>query len=168
MNDITQRRRNCGFGVVGWLLFIPGVIVAVLLISVGYYEGRKAYWDAKVEEMCRKDGGVKVYERVKISGKESELLWGKAGLPLPTVSTRTELPYFWEQADTTLRNANPNIVRAQTMVKRRSDGKVLGVSVQYWRSGGDLPTGISEATSFICPKHVALSSRVFIIGEGND
>lgn len=141
-----------------------GLLAVSLAGCMGYVPGRQSYWDAKVKEMCEKDGGVTVYERVKISRQDSRLLWG-AGQPLPTESTRKDLPYFWESIETTIRDSYPKVGRAETLVKRRSDGKVLGKSVQYWRTGGDFPTGFSEATSFICPQHADLSEQVFLVEE---
>lgn len=83
----------------------------------------------------RRMGGVTVYERVMISRKDSLFLWGQ-GLPLPTESTRKDSLYFWEMTEKKIRDSNPKVMRAEDIVKRRSDGKVLGRSVRYWRSGG--------------------------------
>jgi len=141
------------------------LLLAMLAGCMGWTPGQQAYWDEKVGEMCEKDGGITIYERVKISKGDAIALWGK-GLPLPTENTRKDSPYFWERIETRIRDAYPKVARAETLIKRRSDGKVLGMSVQYWRTGGDFPTGFSEATSFVCPEHVDLSKQVFLV-EGD-
>jgi hypothetical protein len=142
-------------------------LIGFLSGCAGYSPGGKAYWDARVKEMCEKDGGVTVYERVRISRKQAQVLW-HSGLPLPTEHTRTDSPYFWERTETSIRDSYPMVVRAETIVKRRSDGKVLGKSVRYSRRGGDLPIGLSEATSFACPTYTDLSEQIFVIEEGRN
>jgi len=139
-----------------------GLLAVSLAGCMGWAPGRQAYWDEKVKEMCEKDGGVTVNERVKISRKDSQLLWGQ-GLPVPTENTRKDSPYFWERIEIEIRDSYPKVVRAETLIKRRSDGKVLGKSVQYSRRGGDFPTGFSEATSFACPQHTDLSEQIFLV-----
>jgi hypothetical protein len=124
--------------------------------------GRIAYWDQQVEELCKRDGGVTVYERVQISRSDFQSLWGQR---LPTETTRTDSPYYWQWNESEIRKSDPRVVRAETWVKRRSDDKLLGKSVQFLRSGGDFRTGFTEATSFVCPRNPALSERVFQIEE---
>jgi hypothetical protein len=136
---------------------------AALASCAAYVPGAKAYWDAKVNELCEKDGGVTVYERVKITRKEANTLWGT---PLPTAGTRRDQPYFWEASETVIRDSNPRVVRRETLLKRRSNERILGKAIQYSRSGGDPQTGISEPTSFVCPQHAALSEQVFYFDEG--
>jgi len=163
-SDVNGRDAS-EFGALRWAVSIFGGILLLVMTSFAFYEGRKTYWDAQVKEMCEKDGGVTVYERVKISKQDSRFLW-EQGLPLPTENTRKDSPYFWERTETGIREANPKVVRAETLIKRRSDGKALGKSVRYWRSGGDFPTGFSEGTSFICPQHADLSKQVFLVDGG--
>jgi len=38
---------------------IPVLIIVVLILAKGFFEGRKAYWDHKVRQMCEIDGGNK-------------------------------------------------------------------------------------------------------------
>lgn len=139
------------------------VLFAVTLSGcTGNLPGRQSYWDAQVRERCEKDGGITIHERVKISKKDALFLWGQ-GLPLPTENTRKDSPYFWEMTEEKIRDSYPKVARTEDLVKRRSDGKVLGKSIRYWRSGGDFPAGLSEATSFICPQHANLSEQIFLI-----
>jgi hypothetical protein len=155
--------KSKGFGILGWLLMVPVAVVVLLLLAIGFYEGRKAYWDYKVREMCDKHGGVTVYERVKISKKDFQGLWDQR-IP-PTENTRMDSPYFWQRIETTIRDSYPKVARAETLIKRRTDDKVLGKSVRYWRTGGDFPTGFSEATSFVCPQHADLIEQIFLVKE---
>lgn len=49
--------RMRGVSVLKILLFIPLTLVLILLLALAFFEGRKAYWDYRVREMCAKDGG---------------------------------------------------------------------------------------------------------------
>lgn len=144
-------------------------LVAILVLVVGFYEGRKAYWDYQVRQMCEKDGGVFVYERVFFKDEEYRRLGGNEhGLPVPFEKYATpDSAYVRLEINTRIREWNPQVVRTETFIKRRSDGKVLGRSVQYWRSGGDIPTGLSEPSNFICPQHTRLAQAIFRLEEAS-
>lgn len=144
------------------LLFAMLLTVA-LAGCAGYVPGRQSYWDAQVREMCAKDGGVTVYEIVELSEEEFKRLGGiRGGLPLPSASSKnTGYPYFYELLDSKIRDSNPAVMRVEMLVIRRSDKKILGRSVQYFRRGGDLPTGIVEDSTFICPENLQLTNQIF-------
>lgn len=142
---------------------LPLTLLALTLGGcMGYVPGQQSYWDAQVRERCEKDGGVTVYERVKINKTDFQILLRQS---LPTESSRMDQPYFWIRSETKIHDSNPTVVRSETFIKRRSDGRVLGRSVRYSRRGGDIPTGFSEATSFACPQQADLSEKVFLVGE---
>lgn len=111
-------------------------LAASLLASCGSVE--RAYWDAKVEEMCRKDAGVTVYERVKITRDEYKRLGGTDGsVPVPPRQVaRPGYPYVTEYKTTPL-NDNPEVFRSDVSIVRTEDGKVLSRLVQYARVGRD-------------------------------
>jgi hypothetical protein len=119
---------------------------SLLLVSCGSVQ--RAYWDARVEEMCRKDGGVTVYERVKISPDEYKKLGGNGGTIVvrPRSTASADAPYVAESKDTWL-NENPPVLRSETFIVRRSDGKVLSRLVRYARIGEEIfrPYGCREA-----------------------
>jgi len=74
-------------------------------------------------------------------------------------------PYLVQVRSAHLRDGNPEVGRTETVLKRRSDGKVIATAVQYWRRGGDLPTGMTEASSFACPEHSNLTKDVFKVRD---
>lgn len=49
---------------------IPVALISLLVLAIGFYEGRKAYWDSKVREMCAKDGGVQIINKLRVSTEE--------------------------------------------------------------------------------------------------
>lgn len=146
------------------------VLLAVSLAGcIGYVPGRQDYWDTKVKEMCEKDGGVTVYERIQLSREEYKRLGGIEGsIPLPNEDRSTsDNPYFRRVIDTKIREANPEVMRSETLVVRRSDGKLLGRSVRYWRRGGDAPTGLGHESSIICPERADLTKQIFPVRQGS-
>lgn len=159
-----------GFGAIGWLLMIPVVLIVFMIIANGFYEGRKAYWDAQVKEMCEKDGGVTVYERTTISVKQAEELpkiEGSISIPHQALAKLTA-PLISTDSEEVLRESGPRVVRRERVVIRQSDRKAVGKMVSYSRIGGDFPTGISEGTSFTCPEYKKLyaeQGRFFVIEE---
>ena len=145
------------------------VLCAMLCGCGGYIPGRQSYWDEQVRQMCEKDGGVIVYETIELSQAEYQRLGGmKEGFPIPDERHATAAtPYVREERRTTIRDSNPTVVRGETLIKRRSDNKVLARSVRYWRTGGDIPTGIAHESYFICPEQVDISRRVFSITDSS-
>ena len=163
--------RSRGLGVIGWLLIIPVALIALLILAIGFYEGRKAYWDSNVREMCEKDGGVKIFEKLRISKADIDLLGrvdGKIGVPIKALA-HPNAPAYAELKITDLREWNPRVSRSESTIVRREDQAVVAKSVVYARSGGDFPTGLSEGTAFVCPDLKAITSdlqRLFIV-EGD-
>lgn len=157
-NRSTAGISSRGFGVLGWLIMIAVVIIALLILVIGFYEGRKAYWDYRVREMCEKDGGVTVYEKVLISTEQYKNLPKVAdsvSIP-PEALMKPESPAFSTLSESVLREWQPRITRREQQIKRRLDGKVIGKIVSYSRVGGDFPTVIGHPTSFSCPEYKRL------------
>jgi len=128
-------------------------MAALLSGCAGYVPGAKAYWDAKVKEMCHKDGGVKIIKRVHLSEKDMDELrvyGGKIGIPSRRAAP-PQAPIYSELTFTTIREKNPRVERAEAKVVQQADGIVVARWVAYFRSGGDFPTGFSESTSYVCP-----------------
>jgi len=109
---------------------------------MGWAPGRQAYWDAKVKELCEKDGGVTVYERVKLTQSEYQRLGGVRGIvPVPQRSTANPgSPFVADTVMTIIRDWGPEVYRRETSIVRVADGKVLARQVTYGRVGGDFPS----------------------------
>ncbi|HYA19065.1 MAG TPA: hypothetical protein VEG25_00230 [Burkholderiales bacterium] len=163
-----------GAVILGWLLATPFLIIALvtvlLILAFGFYEGRKAYWDSKVKEMCEKDGGVRIIEKVRISQADIDLLGrvgGKIGVPIKELA-KPNAPVYAELKITDLREWNPRVSRSEAVIRRRVDKTVVARWVIYARSGGDFPSP-SHGTSFSCPDLKAITSDLqpLFIVEGN-
>lgn len=143
----------------GWL--------AVGLLIAGC---EKYVLDRQMEDLCKKDGGVKIYETVVLP-PESFDQWGD---PFPGWRGRTseerlglQYQYEWKIIDIKKGDAlkgEGELKRFEVRIFRRSDGRLLGEGVSFARSGGDL-IAFAHPTSRSCPESQSESDvirRVFV------
>jgi hypothetical protein len=139
------------------------LVIGVLWVGVSswYAGGRKVYYDRQVNRLCRQDGGVKVYETVKLPAERFDR-HGVMNIPKKdNVKPGNEFFYDWDIYY--YKRGNPEIWRNHFRVVRTNDGKVLGEAISYGRRGGDLP-GPWHDSSFGCPDEADISflkRRVF-------
>jgi hypothetical protein len=119
------------------------VAMGVLVVLTGC--GEKGAADTQMQELCAKDGGVKIYETVKLSKSEFDQ-WG---MPLGRYWANQSDPenklgpnYRYVERSEFLRRGDTlrgevQMFKSHQKIFRRSDGKLLGESVEYGRSGGD-------------------------------
>lgn len=146
-------RRTCAGGSSFNLLWmIPLAVIFVLAGVVVFYEGRKAYWDYQVREMCAKDGGVKISEVIVLSPREAKAMpknGGYIGVG-PESLASPQVPVFYRVKEAKYREWNPRVSREEKEIVRRSDGRVIATSVVYGRGGGDVPS-FAFPSVFYCP-----------------
>jgi hypothetical protein len=147
-----------------------GILFALLWLGASFWHGggRKVYYDTQVNRLCRKDGGVKVYETVKLPAEEYDQ-YAKRNWILPDMTQEKSADkYYYEVDYHHYRKGNPQMTRRQAKIIRRSDGKTLGESISYSRGGGDLP-GPWHESSFICPPiskdRPGLEVSIFLRGD---
>lgn len=131
------------------MLLLLAALVVPLLLAVGFFEGRKAYWDSQVRGMCEKDGGVKVYETVRLP---SEMFnqWGQVNFQVQTKQNAKPLDdYYFEWDIQHYLRGNPEVWRNHFKLVRTEDKKILGEAIGYSRRGGDFP-GPWHESSFGC------------------
>lgn len=134
--------------------------LAIFLTPAAISNARKAYYDRQVRELCAKDGGVRVYEKVTLPAKRFDE-WGNVDIPNKRYA-KPENEYYFESEDHYYRHGNPKLLRMNTRVIRKGDEKILGESVRYARSGGDLP-GPWHGSSYGCPPlPMKLASSIFL------
>lgn len=127
------------------------------------------WWvNQQVKELCAKDGGVKIYETVRLSPeKYDELKRVNFILPNKTWLKPTD-EYYRDSEDQWIKKTRPKLLRIYTRIVRRSDGRVLGEFVRYGRGEGGLP-GPWHGSSFSCPDPVKQPSKfetaIFVIGD---
>lgn len=144
--------------VIGWALIAPFALVSFVILSgllyFAYCELSKAYWDSRVAELCEKDGGVTVFERVELTQEEYIRNGGKNGF-IAAPSEKSPISYkrdYFSKSETIFINKNPIVRRSESTIYRRLDMKELGKIVIYGRSGGDFPLLPGVGTSFSCFK----------------
>lgn len=169
LKRLTPFRRTRGAGTVKLLVLIPVALVLLLLLMVGFYEGRKAYWDYQVREMCAKDGGVVVLEHMKISREQDSFLPHSDGVTSisPESLADPRAPAFARASETVLRESQPGVFRYEYEVVRRIDGRLTAKGVIYLRSGGDIPLP-TFPSRYYCPSLAKINadmSKVFVIEE---
>lgn len=107
--------------------------------------------DAQVREMCAKDGGMKVYEQVRVPVDRFND-FGQIRVPFKSVAKVID-EYFYESETVYFRKGNPSMRRSNVKLIRSDDLKVLGEVVSYHRVGGDFP-GPWHESSQSCPENV--------------
>lgn len=132
--------------------------------------------DRQMEELCNKDSGMKVYETVKLSALEFDSNGNKRWYYRGSATVRSELlgpDYRYVELDETIAGFRGNIEKgylnkSTTRVVRKSDERVLGESVSYYRVGGDGVTSILHwhPSSKRCPtQKTDLVNSIFTKGE---
>ena len=127
------------------------VLSALGLSQCGWVQ--KVSLDREVDRLCAIDGGVRIYETVRLPKED----FGPDGEVFPQY--RSELftagrygpDYVGRMANEVLVTGNPAMQRINSAIVRKADDKVLGEVVIYRRSGGDLP-GPAEPSRYSCPK----------------
>ena len=126
---------------VATLVEVSAILATIVILAgcAGYVPGAKPYWDSKVKEMCEKDGGVRIFQKLRISSHEAELLSsgnGELGIPVKQLA-KPNSPAYAVLTTTTVRKGTPSVTRTESTIYRRSDQAVLAQWVVYTRSGGD-------------------------------
>lgn len=133
----------------------------------------KSGLDAEVKRLCALDGGIKVYETVRLP-PEGFNQWGQINFYKPTQGENAlGEEYILKIERHEIVKGNPSydpteisMSRTHSRVIRKSDLKLLGETVMYLRVGGD-PPGTSHTTSFTCPDvreqgEAGLFRRIFL------
>jgi len=161
---LLWRRSRTPIGKTLALFASVSVLSAPMLVS----NGVKAHYDRQVREMCARDGGVRVYETVKLPAEKFDELKRRNFVLPPSSAVNPSDEFYEESEDHYYRQGYLNMLRIQHRIIRRSDRKVLGDSIRYGRSGGDLP-GPWHHSSFMCPDPVGQPSRfeaaIFVRGD---
>jgi hypothetical protein len=133
------------------------ILIAILpLLTLSGCE--KYELDRQMKSLCQADGGVKVYERVRLapqmfdqSGDVKATLVQKNGKSFMLIASE-----YMETEDTTvLKDGDPIkgegwLGRVHLKISRIADGSILAEGVQYRRAGGD-GFYIGHHTQSTCP-----------------
>jgi hypothetical protein len=151
------------------LLKIGATLAVLVLSALGLSQCswvQKVRLDREVDRLCAIDGGVRIYETVKLPKED----FGPDGEVFPQYRTlrSSDAPYGpGYQSDIkseTLVAGDPSLTRTVWRIVRRQDMKVLAEVVYYNRAGGDLPSP-SAPSGRTCPGRsddLNIERRVFI------
>ncbi len=146
-----------GASLVKTMLFLLAALVGLLLLAIGFFEGRKAYWDYQVRGMCEKDGGMKLYQRMPLPKK---YLDSDGFIRIPPSSKAHSTDLFSYSVETQkIKEGDLAVYRYHVTVSSRVDSTLLGETVIYGRSGGDFPT-FAYPSRFVCPENQGESQLV--------
>jgi hypothetical protein len=144
-------------------LIVVLAVIALLGVWWGVPTYRKAQADAYVDELCAKDGGTRVFEKVRLPPSQFD---ESGQMRVPSAAQRKSGDaFYYTTTRTSIRGEadSPNrlvIWRDQYQLYRVADGKKLAESVTYVRRGGD-PQTWAHPSSHVCPHRMELESAVF-------
>jgi len=132
--------------------------------------------DRRMQDLCKKDGGVTVFHEVMLSSNE----FSKDGIPLSRywldsrlIGTNARLgpDYSYVVSESILKAGDPmkgqgRLVRRIERIYRANDQTLLGESVWYGRAGGDFLV-LEHFSTAGCPSPVeSLLTAVFVKENG--
>lgn len=131
------------------------MLLTMLLMTSSFLTGcEKARLDQEVDRLCRIDGGIRVYETVKLLPEDYD---ERRGIVFPQYASlagdkgRYGNLYYSTWETTEIVSGDPELIRSHIKIIRRSDEKVLGEQIVYFRRGGDIPNPF-HPSSYRCPK----------------
>lgn len=158
-----------------WLrpkLWISLAVVVLFSLWLGIPTFNKWRADRLVDGLCAKDGGIKVYETVVLPvsmfnkyGQPEITFMGQA---VPEKKIARSGLFFSIKTRNIVGNHDSTAISSLAVwqsridIRRISDGKVLGETIQYSRRGGDA-IGPWHPSSYGCPSNSSewdLASRV--------
>jgi hypothetical protein len=133
-------------------LLVVAALAAALSAGVPLFKKRQA--DRLVDELCAKDGGIKVYEAIELPPSRIPTNW--AAIPFQHQRKGSEEFYFVHSTkdirgnSTSIDIAALTVFRTETGLYRAKDGKLLGTAIGFIRRGGD-PVGPWHPSAYQCP-----------------
>lgn len=104
--------------------------------------------DAHLAELCKKDGGTKIYERVVLP-KDQFTKYGDPAFHQGWNKSSDGYQFIFKYDE--LKENNPMLLRLAYSIVRESDQKVLGTHVVYVRKGGGIMWRPGPDPSKSCP-----------------
>jgi hypothetical protein len=148
---------------------VPMLSLVMLSFVTGCTTPRKVEADTEVGRLCAIDGGIKVYETVRLTADKFNEQGG-VNFFRPTQKENAlgpEYIYRWDQrylvgSDSAIPNSSDiSVRRDHIQIMRQVDGKLLGEVVMYRRSGGDF-SGPWVQSSYYCPDPREASEPVLV------
>jgi hypothetical protein len=130
------------------------IAVSVLFIigCDGYVPGEKLYWDIKVDELCKKEGGTKIFSRYVIvrKGFPSAKItnYGRLVIPDEGLASSADPYYIVTNPPIYIVKNRLIVVKNERSVIRSANKEVVSKQVSFSRIGGDYDA--NNKTSHSC------------------
>ncbi len=158
-----------------WILFKSknNIIRAVIIAFFILWQGIPAFniWRANklVDELCAKDGGIKVYETVTLP-KERFNEWGQFVIPPDKRYLKPKDEYFMQINSETIIGNNdyssllPRVRKDNVSIIRVKDNRKLAEYISYVQDGGEAIGFSLTRANYSCPKvsDLELVASVFV------
>lgn len=121
-----------------WLLLLS--LSMIVVSCTGCSTIRKAYWDYRVDELCKKDGGVKIYEKsvIRKSDYPDIKLTSSGEIIFPSkIKATSKDPFYYVSYTEYIKNGSLDVMKHGQSIFRSSDNKLMGTYISYGRRGGD-------------------------------
>lgn len=145
----------------------------ILIVIITSLAGCERYaLDRQMEELCKKDGGIKVYETVTLTPEEYDSVFNYVTTaksqeerygPAYRAVIKKEI-LVGKEADPS--KGGGQLSRWYFAIYRKSDNALLGEAVSYDRSGGDFFTFGFQPSGNVCPHFDrGFEQSIFLKGE---
>ncbi|MFC7299565.1 hypothetical protein [Herminiimonas aquatilis] len=124
-------------------------VFALLSVALMLSGCEKARVDAQMEELCKQDGGMKIYEKVVLP-REQFTQYGDVRF---FETSNTGGGYRFIKKFEQLKLKKPTLDKTTYTVIREIDNKVLGTYVVYLRIGGDIIPRLGPDSGKSCPSN---------------
>ncbi len=127
------------------------LLAASIFLLGGCATPSQMFADAEVKRLCAIDGGITVYETVRLPPEKFDQ-WGQINFYQPNQGENAlGVEYRFKRTTTYIKQGDPDLFRIETVITSSRTGALIGKSVFYIRSGGDMP-GPWPGTRNICPE----------------
>jgi hypothetical protein len=128
--------------------------------------------DAQMEALCKKDGGMKIYEKVVLPKDQFTKFgdpvffntWNESGGGYKFVSKSEQIKVTRPSLDVLTWN-HTTLTKDTSMVIREADNKILGTYVYYLRVGGAIMPRLGPDPARLCPKNHTNFLRTIFVPE---
>ena len=134
------------------------LVAVVLALTVSGCGFSRVLADWKIDQLCKQDGGVKVFEK-DVAPKE--FLWPNGRVNVGELGrAKPGQQYFIVRQSIAIQSGQPTIYRIEEQLLRTSDKKHLGTAVTYIRPVDDLGPYSPFRSNYTCRDSVALRPMV--------
>lgn len=127
---------------------------SLLLGLTGCATPLQLLYETEMAQLCAKDGGIRVYERVPVPAARFTAAGQLIHVPAKNLVDVLGPEYSYRQQIEYLRGseAHTDLSLSKTTIRiiRKNDGKLLGESISYSRTGGGITLG-AHPTGATCP-----------------